>query len=164
MSITSLWPEDIKATVESPLDILKGQEAGLEQLTQGKLKAVVSSIESDHLVQHQLDLIAPKLNFYRERLLSLTHARDKMYPVIVRSEAFKVDSWRVAKSGGLLHLPSVDPTTPFSQSLTERKGTTDVELQDLIKVVLGSSFVRSLIASLIAQIDGLPNGQTTATP
>src|SRR4051812_45259929 len=87
-TIPDLWPVDIKLDVLPPVAILKTQEGFLARKTQGLLQAKVSTVATDALVQHQLDLIAPGLNFYRERLLSATHAADTLYPVTVSAEAF----------------------------------------------------------------------------
>src|SRR3979411_1550299 len=86
--IPDLWPDDIQSKVLPPIAILEAQEASLVRKTDGKLRARVDTTETDTLVQHGLDLLAPGLNFYRERLLSATHSKEMLYPVTVTSLAF----------------------------------------------------------------------------
>src|SRR4051812_38746756 len=87
-TIPDLWPHDVHIDVLPPVCVLKVQEAFLERKTQGLLRAKVSTTQTEQLVQHQLDLVAPALNFYRVRLLSATHAAEMLYPVTVAAEAF----------------------------------------------------------------------------
>jgi hypothetical protein len=146
--ITDCWPDDIKVEVLTPLAILKAQEGLLAQKTRGMLQAKLSTTESEKLVQHQLDLIAPGLNFYRERLLTATHDRTMLYPVIVTSEAFASPEPLDPLKAAVASLQrSVDT------SLIQRKAATDEELLGLVRQVLQSERVRALIHSLIARLN-----------
>lgn len=155
-AIPDLWSDDIKVDVLPPLAILKAQEGLLARKTQGMLEAKVTTTESENLVQHQLDLIAPSLNFYRERLLTATHDRLMLYPVIVAAECFAPN---VEVSQGPLapiHLTAKAMTDMHRVLIPEafqRKATTDEEFVQLIREVLQSTEVRALIASLIARIN-----------
>jgi hypothetical protein len=111
------------------------------------LQAKLTTTETDKLVQHQLDLIAPGLNFYRERLLSATHGREMLYPVTVNAEAFASKPAHPMSTLELARL-RLDP------SLTYRKAATDEEFVRLVREVLQSADVRGLIYSLIARING----------
>jgi hypothetical protein len=109
------------------------------------LQAKLTTTETEKLVQHQLDLIAPSLNFYRQRLLSATHDRVMLYPVTVTAKAFApaIPGPKVAAA-----LRELNP------SLTQRQAATDEEFIRLIGEVLQSVEVRGLIFSLIARING----------
>jgi hypothetical protein len=146
-TIPDLWSDDIKVNVLPPIAVLKAQEGLLSRKTQGMLQAKLTTTETDKLVQHQLDLIAPGLNFYRERLLSATHSADMLYPVTVTALAF-----------------DPEPLTPLSllqaaiarardPSRLQRRAATDDEFIRLVGEVLQSQTVRALIYSLIARIN-----------
>ncbi len=141
-----LWP-DIKVNVLLPIAVLKAQEGLLARKTQGMLQAKLTTTESEKLVQHSLDLIAPGLNFYRERLLSATHDRVMLYPVTVTAEAFASKPLNPAQAMGLEVQRKLDP------SLIQRQAATDEDLIQLVRNVLQSEYVRALIHSLIARIN-----------
>src|SRR5262245_16836202 len=147
-TIPDLWSEDIKTSVLPPIAILKAQEGVLAQRTHGMLQAKLTSTETNTLVQHQLDLIAPSLNFYRERLLSAPDDRERVYPVTVTAECFVPRSSRQAEA-----------VTAFERARNplagERLAATDEEFIRLVREVLQSGEVRALIHSLIARINEL---------
>jgi hypothetical protein len=147
-TISDCWPDDIKVDVLTPLAILKVQEGLLAQKTRGMLQAGLATTESENLVQHQLDLIAPSLNFYRERLLTATHDRVMLYPVTVMAEAFSPKP--------LLH-PVMEAAWVYKQMFAPptnvRKAATDEEFLSLVREVLKSERVRALISSLLARIN-----------
>ncbi len=157
-TIPDLWSDDIKVNVLPPIAILRAQEGRLSQKTQGMLQAKLTTTETDQLVQHQLDLIAPGLNFYRERLLSATHAIDRLYPVTVTALAFapKPRTPLQAVTASFAH--AIDP------SLLQRQAVTDDEFIRLVQEVLQSQTVRALIHSLIARINAHETGQPANGP
>ena|SRR5579871_273025 len=147
-AVTDLWPSDINLKVLPPIAVLKAQEGLLAQHTQGMLHAKLNTVETEKLVQHELDLIAPGLNFYRQRLLSATHDRDMLFPVTVTAEAFAPKPLA----------PEFFPTSTvgaFIKHETDirRRAATDEEFIHLVRQVLQSEHVRSLIHSLIARIN-----------
>lgn len=166
-AIPDLWSDDIKVDVLPPLAILKAQEGLLARKTQGMLEAKLTTTEAGDLVQHQLDLIAPSLNFYRERLLTATHDRLRPYPVTVAAECFAP---KMEVSQGTLA-----PIQQMGKALSEvhralvpeaiqRKAATDAEFVQLVREVLQSAEVRALVSSLIARINqnnGEPHGNGT---
>jgi len=162
-TIPDLWAEDITVTVLPPLAVLKAQEGLLAQKTQGLLQAKLTCTESDKLVQYQLDLVAPSLNFYRERLLTATHEKGRYYPVVITAECF------LPKAGTfspISELTAVAVRT-MNPSLDQRRAATEEEFIRLVREVLHSADVRSLIQSLIARINELPvrdNGQPQEGP
>lgn len=146
-AIPDLWSEDINVNVLPPIAVLKTQESLLARKTQGMLQAKVTTTETDKLVQHSLDLIAPGLNFYRERLLSATHGREMLYPVTITSEAFAPQPLNVTQALGAVFKRSLDP------SVIQRRAATDEDFIQLVREVLHSEQVRALIHSLIARIN-----------
>src|SRR5579884_1134048 len=160
-AIPDLWSNDIKVDVRSPLAILKVQEGILSQKTGGLLQATVSSVETETRVQHQLDLVAPSLGFYRERLLTAEHHRHRYYPVFVQAECFDPVLRRSSNSPlalaaesvrSLVRPPAFGEPTELSGPAGEKAATED-EFIDLNRKVLQSQPVRSLIQSLIARIN-----------
>ena len=141
------------ANVLPPIAVLKAQEGLLARHTHGMLQAKLTTTEADKLVQHQLDLIAPSLNFYRERLLSATHDREMLYPVTVTAECFAPKSSDPMQAVVAAAQRAMDP------SVIQRKAATDEEFIELVRRVLQSPDVRALIHSLIARI----NQQTEAS-
>jgi hypothetical protein len=151
-AIPDLWSDDIKVNVLPPVAVLKAQESLLARKTQGMLQAKLTTTETDKLVQHSLDLIAPGLNFYRERLLSATHDRDMLYPVTVTAEAFAPKPRNTIEAVGMsIHGSLVRALDP---SVIQRRAATDEEFIRLVREVLHSDLVRALIHSLIARING----------
>jgi hypothetical protein len=160
-AIPDLWAEDIKVDVLPPLAILKAQEGLLARKTQGMLEAKLTTLESENLVQHQLDLVAPSLNFYRERLLTATHDRVRLYPVVVTAECFTPKPQGFFAS--LQTLPPVLTRALIPESI-QRKAATEEEFIQLVREVLQSEEVRALISSLIACINqGERERQTNGT-
>jgi hypothetical protein len=81
-TIPNLWPEDIKVDVLSPLAILRAQAGLMGQMTRGLIEAEVTTTATEHgRVEHQLDLIAPALDGYRQRILIASHDEESVYPV-----------------------------------------------------------------------------------
>lgn len=155
-TIPDLWADDIKVDILPPLAILKAQEGLLVRKTQGMVEAKLTTIESGDLVQHQLDLVAPSLNFYRERLLTATHDRLKPYPVVVAAECFASKSEVSHGPLAPLHLTAkalTDLHRALVPETSQRKAATDEEFVQLIREVLQSTEVRALISSLIARIN-----------
>ncbi|HEX5874707.1 MAG TPA: hypothetical protein VFY60_08660 [Pyrinomonadaceae bacterium] len=88
-NIQSLWSPDIKATVLSPLTILKGQAEALALQTGGILLAEVIEEREEGSVLLFLDLVAPALNGSRHRILKVTHNEDMPYPARLEAEVFR---------------------------------------------------------------------------
>jgi hypothetical protein len=148
-TIPDLWSDDIKVTVLPPVAILRAQEGLLASKTQGILQAKLTTTESERLVQHQLDLIAPSLNFYRERLLSATHDREMVYPVTVTAACFSPRPRDLGEA--LAQVASV----PVGLARNQRQAASQDEFIGLVREVLQSGEVRSLIQSLIARSNEL---------
>lgn len=137
-TIPDLWPSKIKIDVLPPIVILKVQEGLLASKTRGLLEAKLATVETESLVQHQLDLLAPSLNFYRERILSATHDRRMLYPVTVTARGF--DSTH-------------SPLHTNGAETVQRRAATEEEFLELVRQVLQSELVRALVCSLLARIN-----------
>jgi hypothetical protein len=132
-TIPNLWSDDISVDVLSPLAILRAQAAQLGRMTKGLLKAeVATTTGTNKWVQHQLDLMAPVLDYYRHRVLTARHHMDMVYPVTVDAECFN------------------DPTgSPELGS--SREAPTEEEFIQLVRQALQSNEVKLVIQSLIAR-------------
>lgn len=149
-TIPDLWSDDIKVDILTPLAILRTQVTFLERKTQGVLRADVFTTEADDWVQHQLDLIAPALHQYRTTLLTARHHRDRVYPVTIQAECF---------------FPKREFTTVSVRTATEtppdqREASTQEQFIELVRQVLQSEHVRSIIQSLIARSNEARTGES----
>lgn len=127
-TIPSLWSDDIKVDVVTPLAILRAQLEPLYRMTKGLLRAEISSDElPNDTVEHAFELIAPALSNYRYKVLSANHHHNRVYPVGVEAECFE------------------------STSIPERLAHTQEEFIEIIGEVLHSGEIRSVIHSLLAR-------------
>lgn len=79
----SLWPDFKDNSIETPKNILEEQGKFLADHTKNILEAEISStpIEGeDNKIVHHFDIVAPTLNNYKYRLLSINHSID-FYPL-----------------------------------------------------------------------------------
>jgi hypothetical protein len=132
--IPDLWPDDISTDVLTPLAIMRAQVPGLERRTNGLLEVDLNSVEKEKKVVHNFDLVAPALERFRERVLTVTHERDRVYPAILQAACFSRRGLSTFAGTGL-------DATAMSQE----------EFISLMREVIRSSEVRSSIESLIAR-------------
>jgi hypothetical protein len=81
----SLWPDFEDNSIETPKNILEEQGKFLSEQTKNILEVEISStpIEGeDNKIVHHFDIVAPALNNYKYRLLSITHSIE-FYPLDV---------------------------------------------------------------------------------
>ncbi len=142
-AIPDLWSDDIRVDVLPPVAVLRAQEGLLAKKTQGILQAELLTSASETLVQHNLYLVAPALNFYRVSLLSATHNRKMVYPVTV-----------IARRWFSEFFPNGS-----EEIETKRVAATEEEFIDLVREALRSTEVRGLIQSLIARSNEIRNQQ-----
>jgi hypothetical protein len=145
--IPDLWPDDIRADLRTPLAILRAQGNLLVRRTQGILEADVLTAQNEGSVQHNLDVIAPGVGYYRKTVIAARHQYDLPYPVTVISEAF------VPKR----EFPAV-PSPAVVRSLVlgaapenEREAATQEEFINLVREVLQSGYVKAIVQSLVAR-------------
>lgn len=150
-----LWPDDIRVDVLSPLQIMRVQEGLLQKRLQGVVEAQVTTTRTDALVRHEFDLFARWLG-YRERIFSATHAPNRPYPVTVEAECFRKEAEE--------HYDSIaeENSDGYERPEEDRKAATEEEFVKLIREVLRSTEVRSLIQSLVAQSNEIRPGAAPA--
>ncbi len=140
------WPSDIKPDIQTPLAILKPRAAELTQLTKGILVGQVSTTTDTEKTWlfHSLDAVAPALNNLRQRLLTVKHRIQMIYPAFVDAEVFEaIPQHKIRQLAGAL--------APFGQPPKRRnEASTDEELIELLKQALNSSQMKSTLVSLIA--------------
>lgn len=88
-TIPSLWPDDIKVDVVPPVVILRYQAAKIGELTNGIIRAdVTTTTGQEDFVVHRLELIAPLLDGRRYVVLTVTHRSD-FYPVVLEADCYR---------------------------------------------------------------------------
>jgi hypothetical protein len=161
MTTSSLWPTDIRTNVTRPVTILREQAELLGEATGGRLAGEVTTVtgEADFVV-HRLDIVAPRLDEYRHRVLITTH-RAEYYPVVLEAECFKPAS--------VERVPAFDPRHPNGTVTRPRAGevawpdpadwravaATQEEFEKRLREVFRSPQVRGAIESLLAKIEEL---------
>jgi hypothetical protein len=147
--IPNLWPEDVKADIVSPRSILAVQAEQLAIRTRGLLEARIDTTRQLPFLIHQFDLFAPVLGL-RHNLLIATHKEVAVYPVRVKAECFiprrKIlgdFSTMGELAGALLHHANAPEPD-------ERDAGTEAEFIELLRQILHSDEVKSIIQSLIA--------------
>lgn len=136
--IPNLWPsETVSVETLSPLAILRTQAQNLTEMTQGLLEGEVTSIdEGPDTVIHQFEVVAPALNKYRHRILSVKHNKNLVYPVYFDTPKSLASIVSTVTKGG-----------------TTDKADTEAELIEELTGVFNSRIVLSVISSLIARIN-----------
>lgn len=130
----SLWPESVKTDTLTPVVILRSQASELERITKGVLRGEVTSLPTgDGFWIHQLDVIAPALDFYRHRILEVKHPEKFVYPARIIAPGSDIGPF----TGGVVNAESQE------------------EFENLIRKVLQSSSLVSVIQSLIARSNEL---------
>jgi len=143
---TGFWPEDIKPKIQTPLAILRNRASELTNITEGLLVGNVESMTDELKEQtyHSLDVSVPALNHFRQRLLTIRHRANFVYPVYI-AEKFFDDP-----------LSDKQPRQRGARRLTkdilmrEYEASTDSELVQLLKRALHTDRIKSTLASLIA--------------
>jgi hypothetical protein len=160
----SFWPEDIDVGVLSPREILETQAKALAEITKGLVTAEImettdTSDPKGLATQLQLVLIAPNLS-YRRQILTIRHAFQLVYPATVDAECFREKdlfaTQRLIKDTTGLEWPTNLPTPTTA--------VTDRDLETLIKTVLRSAEVKSVLTSLIAKSKEMLRSQGLAVP
>jgi hypothetical protein len=147
VTIPDLWPNDIRIDVLSPLQILRMQEGNFSEKMKGLLQVQVGTVTAETLVQHQFDIVAPYLDHYRERLFTATYNRLRFYPVTVEADCFEPKP----KTPGEALSRSVIKAINWEPPPNQRVAATQEEFVTLVREILHSDEVRSLIQSLIAR-------------
>ena len=85
---TSLWPSDIQLDARSPLSILQEQAEILAIQTGGAIIGRVSTVPSNQLTAHRLDVFAPEID--ESRRIFTVIQRSDLYPVVLEWEGLRV--------------------------------------------------------------------------
>ena len=156
-TISDLWADDIKVDVLTPLMILRSQETYLSNRTGSLLRARVFTMTSENTVKHEVNLIAHVLK-YQVVILSATHSSELVYPTEIAARGFMSED---------VHPDTGSPYRFESNSLEQRTANTQEEFIELLREVLHSGHVRSLMQSLIASSNesrsNLTNGSVSPT-
>lgn len=147
---SSLWPTQIRASVQSPTAILRVQAAALMKQTNGLLDAeATQKFNSKHeLIIINFDIVVPLLNNYRHRIMRAAHAKELPYPVIVDADIF---------SGFREHYNYFLENGSFAGT-SSNKADSDQAFIELIGLVLRSPTVVTAAQSLIARVSDVLNG------
>jgi hypothetical protein len=149
-TIPNLWPTNLKSDILLPEAIIRTQAGALARMTRGVLEGAVSigqgGGEEEPYSTIRLDVIAPALDSYAHEILTAYHRHDRVYPVSVRAECYEF------------------PSGSYSQKAPnrEREAADDDELFGILREVLHSKEVRSLLLSLIAQSNASVGGPGSA--
>lgn len=80
-----LWPDDIStAPFVSPVAILREQAAILAEKTKGLLEGDVTTSRVSDRFDHHFYIVAPALDNYRYKLLTVRHGNLDMYPAAIQ--------------------------------------------------------------------------------
>ena len=156
IDMTNLWPAEITevSEVTPPVVILEQQASMLGSMTKNIILAEVKTEESyNYEFSYSLNIVAPVLDNYRYRLLTIWHNID-LYPVIVRvgediyNEIYK----------------DFEDKTVFSPWATQEwelggqeqepdsfRADSKKEFLDILKAIFSSSKAKRIISALLAQ-------------
>jgi len=160
--IDSLWPEVIRAKVQSPESILLAQADALTRQTNNVLVGkVVFGPSDDNLVVLYFNIVVPTLKDYRHRIMVVQHRKDMHYPALIDAEVFRASGLAVLQaamkalrsSPFLLAAEGAEPTKP------DNRADSDKEFIDLVRKVLQSPYVVSVAQSLIARATDANSGR-----
>jgi hypothetical protein len=151
-TIPNLWSDDIKVNVVTPLAVLRKQAHLLTQMTKGVLEADVATVDTVYgdsgTIRHGFDVIAPALD-YRQRLFTATHGV-QVYPVVLEADCFRSQSHPDLNAVKLGPGYDLEP-----ERAGTRQAKTEDEFLNLVREILRSDKVRSVIQSLIARSNDL---------
>lgn len=147
-----LWPDDIATvTIKAPSVILREQASKLGDRTKNivvaEIKDKLSPYEATSL-HHEFQIVAPALNNYRYTLFSITHDASELYPLDF-----------IASKDLLKEVETPDNRVYFKhENLLEPLITVvnEPEFVAVLSRLLSASKTRRIIASLLAQSEGLP--------
>lgn len=154
----SLWPDEIRAEVQSPTSILIGQAKALTKQTGGVLVGkVTTAISDDDTVLLNFNIMVPELGDYQHRIIVVRHQKDMHYPAVVDAEVFRTatlaglrSTMKAIASMAPLLAGEPDDTNPLKKP--DNRADSDTELIELVAKVLRSPYVVSVAQSLIARV------------
>ena len=143
-TITNLWSPQLKSKVLSPFAILRTQASQVSPMTQGMLRAEVTPISSEKQMTINLEVVAPALNNYRHRLLSVKHDINVYYPSIVSSNG--LTTRETVKTGLLMNQEKL-----VVESVATKTAYSEDQFVAILKEALQAPENVALLQSLIAR-------------
>lgn len=140
VSIPNLWGDKLRPPSVSPTAVLRAQAGLLEEVTDGILEGEGEGERKGRQIELHLDMVAPSLERYRIRLLTVRHLMDRPYPVTVESAFFPAPP--PPRPAGKRN-PRGDPHT--------RQAADHKAFLELLRSILQSDEVQKLAQSLIAR-------------
>jgi hypothetical protein len=141
---SGFWPSDIRPKVQTPLAILRARAIELGEITNSVLIGSVSTHTNKEKKQtlHSLDVTVPALRNLRQRLFTVRHATEMVYPVYIHESLCAPEPHEdlLGDNRGFRHRPES----------SEYEAFTDWGLIELLKRALSSDHVKSVLLSLIA--------------
>ena len=129
-TIPNLWPvSEINLDMLTPLVILRTQGTRLQEFTKGVLEGEVKIVSTEKQTQLHLDVIAPALKGYRQRIVTVSYMTGNVYPVSFDAlQSFDIEDW-----------------------VNKWFVSTDREFMRTLSDVFESKKVKAILSSLLAQ-------------
>lgn len=144
-NIVSLWPDEIRPEILSPMTILQAQAKALATQTGGVLLGEVKREEGEgNKVTLAFEFVVPALDNYRRRILNVVHDKDSAYPAVVDAEIFRSSTAHVIKT-------FLEENIGVSEGKFANRADSDQEFIEIFKKVIQSPPVLSSASSLIAR-------------
>lgn len=140
--LASLWPESIRADIQSPWRILHAQAEALRRQTMGILVGEITKMEDGNGEEIlAFDIVAPELNGFRKRIMKVSYEMNIYYPSTVDSDSFNIDA------------DHNDANYRDVYGNPVYLARDDNEMMELVGKVLRSSYVVSIASSLICRVN-----------
>ncbi len=141
--IPDLWDNSITIDVLTPATILNYQVEKLKQKTKGILVGELTHTETDSVTTLSLDLLAPRADSQRLRILQVKYKTQEVYPVAIAGAGLNEMQKKLDMP---LELTFSDAPASF-----QTIAYTEEEFIDAIAIVLKSGIIRAKMQSLIAK-------------
>ena len=136
-----VWPDVINAFIQPPRMVMDLTLAGLENKTNRLLKSSSYTTKANDLAIHTFSVIAPALNDFEQELVRIRHQLDVYYPCFVSTSS-----------------PDNVIASELNLNYEPGKGiraANDQELKQILKKVVNSKDVTTLLVSLLARSNEL---------
>jgi hypothetical protein len=147
--LVSLWPESIRADIQTPWRILHAQAEALGRQTKEILIGEITTIgdENGNPVL-AFDIVAPELSGYRHRIMTVQYSWDNYYPAFVMADTLKKRVAPIQKMNS-----NLDMLMEVPKEKKDNQADNDQELIELVGRVLRSPSVVSAASSLISRVN-----------
>jgi hypothetical protein len=166
----SMWPEEIRPSVQSPYSILATQADALTKQTGGVLVGKVTGGGTENnLVLLSLSMVVPTLGDFTQHIMTVRHKAGMPYPAVVDAELFRaLDPVGLAAAIQSIQSMQVEltgrsaPLDPEEQRPANRADS-DKELMEMVRKVIRSRYIVSVAQSLISRAeDRMARGERAA--